>query len=179
MKLRHRPTRKGQESGGDAGLARGRKESIEGLGIPCRPINVSNSKRLASNPDQNQGNRGRDRKSRGRPQKAQARAFSPKPARLLKKTQKAGEQATKLAQKRASDLARPRTAGAQTGPTRGSRSWNTLVSQLGDETPARPRQYSPRNNTSGHRAVISIRFRKNPSLYDVNEIERPVSGLSC
>ena len=51
----------------------------------------------------------------------------------MEKTQRASEQAKRLAQKRASELAGPQLATATSGPRRPSRSWNTLVSQLGDE----------------------------------------------
>ena len=51
----------------------------------------------------------------------------------MEKTQRASESAKRLAQKRASELAGPQLDSATSGPKRPSRSWNTLVSQLGDE----------------------------------------------
>jgi len=88
----------------------------EGLGIPCRPINVSVQKDwMKSGSSSGQG-------------RAQARAAQAQARRAAEKAQQVGERITKTAQKRASDL-----AAAQTGPKRPSRSWNTIVSQLGED----------------------------------------------
>ena len=60
--------------------------------------------------------------------RAQARAAQAQARRAADKAQQVGERITRTVQKRASDL-----AAAQTGPKRPSRSWNTIVSQLGED----------------------------------------------
>jgi len=112
------PTDPGETPGLEDLLAMLKEEqkAAESLGIPCRPINVSIQKdwmKAGSNPGQG---------------RAQARAAQAQARRAAERAQRVGEQVTKKAQKRASDL-----AAAQTGPKRPSRSWNTIVSQLGED----------------------------------------------
>ena len=97
------------------------KKALEGLGIPCRPINVAIQKdwlKSGSNAGQQAG--------------AQARAAQNQARRAAEKTDRVMDQAKRLAQKRAADLAET-TTGPKSGPKRPGKSWNTLVSQLGDE----------------------------------------------
>jgi len=96
------------------------KKAMAGLGIPCRPMNVSIARDWmkpgsCSNPGAAQANAAQ----------AQARIAA-------QKTDRVSEQARKLAQKHASELAEIQT-GPTSGPKRPAKSWNTLVSQLGDE----------------------------------------------
>ncbi len=95
------------------------KKALEGLGIPCRPMNVSIAKDWL--------------KPGSCPNPGAAAQASVAQARLAsQKTERVGEQAKKLAQKRASELA-DMPAGQTSGPKRPAKSWNTLVSKLGDE----------------------------------------------
>ena len=98
------------------------KKALEGLGIPCRPINVSIQKDWLKSGS-----------GSGQQARAQARVAQSQAQLAAEKAQRASEQARKLAQKRASELVGPQLAEGQSGPKRPSRSWNTLVSQLGDE----------------------------------------------
>src|SRR5205085_10604713 len=61
---------------------------------------------------------------------AQARSAQMQTRAALEKSKPTGQQAKKLAQERASELG---GSLAPSGPKRPSRSWNTIVSQLGDE----------------------------------------------
>jgi len=98
-------------------------KACESLGIPCRPINVSILKDWLK-PGSCSGTA---------QARAQARSAQSQTRSAVEKAKLASDQANKMARKRASELAvaQPPLAGA--GPKRPSRSWNTLVSQLGDE----------------------------------------------
>jgi hypothetical protein len=98
-------------------------KACEKLGIPCRPINVSILKdwlRPGSGSGSAQA-------------QAQARSAQTQARTAVEKTRRASEQAKKVAQKRASELAGSQLVLPASGPKRPSRSWNTVVSQLGDE----------------------------------------------
>jgi hypothetical protein len=99
------------------------KKAAEGLGIPCRPINVSILKDWVkpgscSNPQQ---------------ARSQTLASQAQDREAAKKTQRLSDQVDKkLALQRGPQLA-AKTTGPLTGPKRPTTSWNTVVSQLGDE----------------------------------------------
>jgi hypothetical protein len=98
-------------------------KACEKLGIPCRPINVAILKDWL-----------RPGSCSGSAQAlAQARGAQNQARTAVEKTRRASEQAKKVAQKRASELAGSQQALPTSGPKRPSRSWNTVVSQLGDE----------------------------------------------
>ena len=97
------------------------QKAIEGLGIPCRPINVSIQKdwlKAGSGSGQQAG-------ARARAAQEQARLAAERAERLK-------EQARRLAQQRAAELAEDQR-GPKSGPRKPGTSWNTLVSQLGEE----------------------------------------------
>jgi len=92
------------------------QKALEGLGIPCRPLNISVQKDwLKPGSGSGQG-------------RAQARSAQAQARLAAEKTQRVSDQAKKQAQSRASELSE-----GQAGPKRPARSWNTLVSQLGEE----------------------------------------------
>ena len=140
------------------------QKACESLGIPCRPMNVSIMKDwLKSGSGSNAG-------------LAQARAAQNQARRAAEKTDRVSEQARKLAQKRASELAETQT-GPTSGPKRPAKSWNTLVSQLGDEL-RQGRDNVPPNNIARRSNNTSIRFPKEsppllaqPSRLTVEEIK--------
>jgi hypothetical protein len=97
--------------------------AAEKLGVPCRPINVALLKDWlkpgsCSSPAQAM---------------AQVRSAQSQTRAAAEKAIQARGRAIQMARKRASELAGPQLALPGPGPKRPSRSWNTLVSELGDE----------------------------------------------
>src|SRR5207249_12264416 len=103
------------------GLCQSEEKAVEGLGIPCRPINGSSQKdwlKAGSGAGQQAG-------ARARAAQEQARLAAERAERLK-------EQARRVAQQRAAELAENQR-GPKSGPRKPGTSWNTLVSQLGEE----------------------------------------------
>ena len=98
-------------------------KACESLGIPCRPLNVSILRDWLK-PSSCSGLAAA---------MAQARSAQMQARMAAEKARLARQQARNVAQKRASELAGPELALSASGPKRPARSWNTLVSQLGDE----------------------------------------------
>jgi len=97
------------------------QKACESLGIPCRPMNVSIMRDWLKSGS-----------GSGQQAAAQARVAQNQARLAAERAERLREQARKLAQQRASGLADAQT-GPTSGPKRPAKSWNTLVSQLGDE----------------------------------------------
>ncbi len=100
------------------------KKACEKLGIPCRPINVAISKdwmRPSSCPNPGDA-------------QAQAKAAQEQAKQAKKKAEQTRDKAKQLVQKQIEELPPAEHARApKSGPKPPPTSWNTLVSQLGDE----------------------------------------------
>jgi hypothetical protein len=118
------PTEVGQNKSLEELLAQLQDEqkACEKLGIPCRPINVSVLKDwLKPGSCSNPGD-------------AQARAAEAQARQAKQKAEQMGDKARRLALKQVEELPPAEHArAAKTGPKPPPTSWNTLVSQLGDE----------------------------------------------
>jgi hypothetical protein len=99
------------------------KRAAEGLGIPCRPINVAVMKdwlKSGSNPGQGQG-------------RAQALAAQQQARTASDRMQRTGNRARTEARVRSAKASETAATGPEAGPKHPASSWNTVVSQLGDE----------------------------------------------
>lgn len=103
------------------------KKAAEGLGVPCRPINVSVMKDW-----QKPGSGSTPAEAKDR-DKAQARAAQQESRKASEKLARAGEKAKELAKIKAEEMARLTGEGRSIGPQRPAKSWNTIVSKLGDD----------------------------------------------